>query len=180
MRVPIPVNLVSYDAGWPNMAIKFSGQLRALGDALITVHHIGSTSVAGMVAKPVIDLMPLVTNTDTLDAKRETIEALGYAWHGEYGVKGRRFCTLAGEDGNRVAQLHFYVQGSPNARRQLAFRDYLRAFPDVAAAYVVEKQRACALFPDDSTAYSAEKGAWIREIEAKALDWFADDTDVVR
>lgn len=178
MRVPISVNLVSYNADWPEMAREFSARLNALDDVLGIVHHIGSTSVCGMVAKPIIDLMPLITDIEALDAKREIVEALGYIWHGEYGVEGRRFCTLADKDGNRVAQLHFYALGSPHARRQLAFRDYLRAFPDVAASYVVEKQRACALFPDDSTAYSAEKGAWIREVEAKALDWFAKDTDV--
>jgi GrpB-like predicted nucleotidyltransferase (UPF0157 family) len=177
MTVPIPVTLVSYNAGWPEKAKRFSDGLGILGATLVAVHHIGSTSVVGMLAKPVIDLMPLVSDVEALDAKRDLIESLGYVWHGEYGVEGRRFCTFADEDGYRVAQLHFYAAGSPHARRQLAFRDYLRAFPDVAADYGIEKQRAAALFPDNSTAYANEKGAWIRATEVKALDWFSDKAD---
>jgi GrpB-like predicted nucleotidyltransferase (UPF0157 family) len=75
------------------------------------------------------------------------------------------------ETGVRLVQLHCYQNGSHNAKRQLAFRDYLRAFPDVAAAYEAEKRRASALFPDNSVDYSREKGAFIRAAEAKALAW---------
>ena len=171
MTIAIAVNLVGYNPAWPRMAAQFSAQLEVLGPLLAVVHHIGSTSVVGMVAKPVIDLMPLVADLAEFDRKQGDIEALGYAWHGEYGIEGRRFCTLADADGTRIAQLHFYEQSSLHAKRQLAFRDYLRAFPDVAGAYVVEKRRACALFPNDSTAYSGEKGAWIRGVEVKALAW---------
>ena len=174
MTVPIPVTLVRYDADWPSKANILSDKLGVLGDTLVVVHHIGSTSVVGMLAKPVIDLMPLVGDIAALDDKRELVESLGYVWHGEYGVEGRRFCTYADENGSRSAQLHFYAIGSPHAKRQLAFRDYLRAFPNVAADYAVEKQRAAALFPDNSTAYANEKGPWIRAAEVKALDWFAE------
>ena len=162
MTVPIAVNLVEYNPEWPGMAARHLERLRSLGTTLVAIHHIGSTSVPGMVAKPVIDLMPLVRDIEELDARQAEVEALGYRWHGEYGVSGRRYCTLEDQDGQRVVQVHFYEKGSPHARRHLAFRDYLRAFPDVAADYVVEKRRACALFPDNSTAYSNEKGAWIR------------------
>ena len=171
MSIAIAVNLVSYNHAWPRMAAQFSKQLGMLGELLTEVHHIGSTSVPGLTAKPVIDLMPLVSDLAELDRKQADVEAIGYGWHGEYGVDGRRFCTLADPGGTRIAQLHFYEYASPHAKRQIAFRDYLRAFPDVAGAYAIEKHRACALFPHDSTAYSKEKGAWIQRVEKKALAW---------
>jgi GrpB-like predicted nucleotidyltransferase (UPF0157 family) len=68
--------------------------------------------------------------------------------------------------------LHFFEADSPQAKRHIAFRDYLRAHREVAEAYEIEKRRARELYPDNSHAYSDEKGAWIRNIETKALIWF--------
>ena len=64
---------------------------RALGDALLEVHHIGSTAVPGLDAKPVIDMMPVVRDPASADARRESPEALGYEWCGEFGIPGRRY-----------------------------------------------------------------------------------------
>jgi GrpB-like predicted nucleotidyltransferase (UPF0157 family) len=147
--------------------------LRALGSIIVTVHHIGSTSVRGLAAKPIIDLMPLVTALADLDPERSRVEALGYRWHGEFGVPGRRYCTLSDEGGERIVQLHFFKVDSPQVQRHIAFRDYLRAHPEVAGAYEREKRRARDLHPNDSHAYTDEKAAWIEHIEARALIWFA-------
>ncbi|MEQ1689064.1 MAG: GrpB family protein, partial [Sphingopyxis sp.] len=148
--------------------------LAPLGDVLIAIHHIGSTAVPGLTSKPVIDLMPIVVNLEALDARRGDVEALGLRWNGEFGVDGRRFCTLNDAAGKRLANVHFYAQGSPHAKRHLALRDYLRNHGDVAAAYAVEKKRAQAIHPNDSVAYSAEKGAWIRATLGKALRDYGD------
>jgi GrpB-like predicted nucleotidyltransferase (UPF0157 family) len=108
-----------------------------------------------------------------LDRERGLVETLGYDWHGELGISGRRYCTLSDETGSRIVQLHFFVVNSPHAKRHIAFRDYLRTHPEVAGAYEKEKHRARDLYPNDSHAYSDEKGAWIRHMEVKALIWFA-------
>jgi GrpB-like predicted nucleotidyltransferase (UPF0157 family) len=168
----IAVELLPHDPRWAGMAADYAAGLGTLGPDLLAVHHIGSTSIAGIAAKPVIDLMPIVTDLEALDAAQGKVEALGYVWRGEFGIDGRRYCTLEDAAGKRLAQLHFYAKGSPHTRRHLAFRDYLRAFPEVAAAYEQEKHRARAIHPDNSHDYSAEKGAWIRATEAKALAWF--------
>jgi GrpB-like predicted nucleotidyltransferase (UPF0157 family) len=175
MLLAIPVHIAAYDPRWPALAGHYAGELAVLRPSLVTVHHIGSTSVVGLSAKPVIDLMPIVKDLASLDSMRGRVEALGYGWHGEFGIDGRRYCTLADDAGKRIVQLHFYAQGSLHARRHLAFRDYLRAHPAVAADYEAEKLRARALHPDNSHAYSEEKGAWIRAAEAKALAWFVGD-----
>ena len=173
MLKPIPVILAPPNPDWPQMAAAHAGRLQVLGPVLVIVHHIGSTAVPGLAAKPIIDLMPLVTGLDDLDRERGRVEALGYNWHGELGIAGRRYCTLSDETGVRIAQLHFFKADSPHAARHIAFRDYLRAHPDAARAYENEKRRARDLHPDDSHAYSDEKAAWIQNMEATSLIWFA-------
>jgi len=172
MTQPIPVLLAEYDPDWPQMAVRHAERLQVLGSTLVIVHHIGSTSMPGLAAKPIIDLMPLVTDLANLDRQRGNIEALGYKWHGELGIPGRRYCNLSDEAGARIAQLHFFEVGSPHAVRHLAFRDYLRTHPGVALDYEKEKRRARELHPDDSFAYTDEKAAWIKNTEATALIWY--------
>lgn len=172
MPAPFPVVLAAYDPEWPRMANEHSARLRVLGAALVAVHHIGSTSVPGLAAKPIIDLMPLVSDLDGLERGRARIEALGYGWHGELGIAGRRYCTLCDAAGARIAQLHFFTADSPHVLRHIAFRDYLRAHPERARAYEREKRRARDLHPDDSHAYTDEKAAWVRDAEARAVAWF--------
>jgi GrpB-like predicted nucleotidyltransferase (UPF0157 family) len=176
MSISIAVHLVDYDPAWPVRAAAYSEKLKPLEPVLLAVHHIGSTAVPGLSAKPVIDLSPIVTSIAELDVHEAEVKALGFGWHREFGVEGRRFCTLDDDNGDRLANLHFYANGSPHARRQIAFRDYLIAHPEVAADYAAEKRRARELYPDDSHAYSNEKGAWIRAVETKALAWVVGET----
>jgi GrpB-like predicted nucleotidyltransferase (UPF0157 family) len=170
---PIPVILAAYDPEWPRLAADHSRRLQALGSAIVIVHHIGSTSVPGLAAKPIIDLMPIVSDLAELDRLRERVEALGYGWHGELGIAGRRYCTLDDQAGLRAVQLHIFQVNSPHVERHIALRDYLRAHPEIARAYENEKRRAQNLYPEDSHRYGDEKAAWIRDAEVKALDWYA-------
>ncbi|GAB2177546.1 GrpB family protein [Dongia sp. agr-C8] len=172
MLSAFPVRLVDYHPDWPRQAMERIARLRVLEPVLLAVHHIGSTAVPGLIAKPIIDLMPLVSDLTALDLERGAVEALGYRWHGEVGIPGRRYCTAEIGD-RRVAQLHFFTMGSPAARRHLAFRDYLRAHPGAAAAYAAVKRRARDLHPGDSHAYGAEKQPWIDQAEAQALAWYS-------
>jgi GrpB-like predicted nucleotidyltransferase (UPF0157 family) len=173
MPPPIPVVIAPYDLAWPALAQGHADRLReALGPALLAVHHVGSTSVAGLAAKPIIDLIPVVADLADVDRRRAHVEALGYDWHGELGVPGRRYCTLSSAAGDRLVQLHCFEAGSAHVTRHLAFRDYLRAHPQAAEAYEREKLRARDLHPNDSHAYTDEKSDWVRDLEAKALIWF--------
>ena len=177
MPAPIPVELVSHSPEWAERARIESERLqRAIGNALVTVHHIGSTSIPGIAAKPIVDLIPEVTSLEALDAAKEGIVALGYEWWGEYGMAGRRYCTLIDPaTGKRAVQLHCFATGSPQITRHLAFRDYMRRHPDRARAYEAEKTRARDLHPTDSHAYSDAKSAWIAAVEAEALaEWQAE------
>ena len=174
-RDKIAVELAAPDPAWALRARDEAAWLAAaLGEVLIETHHIGSTSIPGIRAKPIIDLLPVVTSLAALDARRETIEALGYLWRGAFGLEGRRYCPMNDPAaGKRVVQAHFYEQGSPQIERHLNFRDYLRAHPDQARAYEAEKIRAAGLQPDDTLAYNAEKNDWIAAADIRAAAWAA-------
>jgi GrpB-like predicted nucleotidyltransferase (UPF0157 family) len=166
------VELVAHDQAWAARAASEAQRLSgAVGDALITVHHIGSTSIPNIKAKPVVDLLAVVSDLAALDAREAHVRALGYDWRGEFGIVGRRYCPLDDAGGRRVVHAHFFAEGSEDIARHLAFCRYLQAHPDEAQAYEAEKLRAAALHPDDTGAYTEEKGAWIRACEARALAW---------
>ncbi len=167
----IAVELRPHDPGWAEDAQREAQRVAdAVGDLIVSVHHIGSTAVPNICAKPILDLMPVVRNLSELDVARPVFERLGYQWWGEYGLQGRRYCTFDDpETSRRKVQLHCFQAGSPEIERLLAFRDYLKSNPDLARAYEVEKMRCRALHPNDSNAYSACKGEWIRRVEAEAL-----------
>lgn len=140
------------------------------GSNLITVHHVGSTAIPGICAKPILDLLPEVIALDALDHAKSSLENLGYDWWGEYGIAGRRYCTRNdSSSGRRLIQLHCFQTGGPEIERHLAFRDYLRANPDVALAYDQEKRRCRDLHPEDSHAYTDAKAQWIASVMPHAL-----------
>lgn len=169
------VELVDPQRDWAEKARAEAGRLtHAIGDTLLVVHHIGSTSIPGIKAKPVIDLLPVVASLATLDARESSVIALGYEWRGEFGLPGRRFLPLT-RDGKRLFNVHCYERSNPEITRHLAFRDFLRAHPEIAKAYEAEKIRAAAICPDDVLAYNDQKNAWIKEAEHKALKWYVPE-----
>ncbi|WP_461043535.1 GrpB family protein [Spirosoma harenae] len=146
----------------------------ALGNLLITVHHIGSTAIPTIGAKPIVDLIPVVRNLEEFDQHRTTLEALGYQWRGAYGLAGRRYCTKVDVATRRKSiHLHCYQVGSFEIERHLAFRDYLLARPDLAHSYYQEKARCQRLHGQDSQAYSQCKSEWIKRVEGEAIAHFA-------
>lgn len=166
------VVLVPPSPHWEETARQESERFaQALGDNLVVIHHVGSTSIPGIWAKPVIDLAPEVNNIDALDGLQARIRELGYEYWGEYGLPGRRFCPRIAPNGLRLANVHCYQSGDPGLHRHLAFRDYLRAHPEIASEYEREKLRARDLHPHDLYAYNDEKDAWIRRVEKEAIEW---------
>ena len=165
------VELVPHDPTWAAQADVESERLaQAIGGTLIRIEHVGSTSIPGIVAKPTIDLMPLVRSLAELDARRPQVEALGYIWRGEFGIPGRRYC-IREEQRRRLFHVHCHQVGHPGIAETLNFRDYLRAHPDEAQTYEVQKRLAAATHPADTLAYSKAKSDWIKACIDRATEW---------
>lgn len=171
MPAPIKVELLPYSPTWKQAAKDESLRiLQALEGCIVAVHHIGSTAIPGIHAKPIIDLLPVVRNVSELDEKMGVFLQLGYRYWGEYGIVGRRYCTLEEPStGRRKFQLHCFEPASREIERHLAFRDYLRANPLKAQEYATEKHRCRELHPNNSHAYSDAKAAWIEACLSEAL-----------
>lgn len=164
--------LAPHDSAW---ATAFAREASAIADALpdlpITLHHIGSTAVPGIVAKPVIDMLGVVPSCEAMDACAPRLAALGYEALGEFGIPGRRYFRKNAPDGARSHQLHVFASDSPEVPRHLNFRDYLRAFPAAAAAYAALKQELAARCVGDVRCYTEGKTAFIREADRRAAAW---------
>lgn len=167
--MPRPVDLAPHDPRWAAAAAAEIARVTAAAPGVwLSVRHVGSTAVPGLVAKPVLDLIAEAGTLEALDQARPALEALGYAWRGENGVAGRRYCTLDDpETGTRRVHLHCHAARDPAVARAVAFRDALRARPVLAAGYAAEKRRCATLHPQDSGAYAACKAGWIGRVLAE-------------
>ena len=118
------ITVVPHDAAW---AAEFDRASRLVADAcghrLIEIHHIGSTAIPGIYAKPVIDMLAVVDDVTRLDACNPQVAALGYEPMGEFGIPGRRYFRRDDAAGVRTHQVHAFEAGSPDVTRHLAFRD---------------------------------------------------------
>lgn len=166
------VYVVPYDPAWATEFDRESPRVAsALGDNVVEIHHIGSTAIPGIYAKPIIDLLVGVRNLDAVDARGSAMADLGYEGLGEFGIPGRRYFRKNDEHGLRSHQVHVFVRDSPDMDRHLAFRDYMRAHPDTAEEYSNLKRKVAARHPDDIFGYMEGKDAFIKEVEAKAIAW---------
>lgn len=165
------VEVVEYDPTWTGKFEEESGKIRRLFDSeLVAIHHIGSTSVPGLDAKPIIDMMPVVRQIERVDGLIGHMEALGYRSFGEHGIPGRRFFAK-GED-VRTVHVHIFEAEDEGVVRHLAFRDYLMAFPDVRIEYAALKKQLASQHPDDIESYIQGKQEWVSETERVATTWY--------
>ncbi|MEL6864240.1 MAG: GrpB family protein [Bacteroidota bacterium] len=165
------LTVVDYNPNWPNAFEQEAIHLRALlGELLVEIHHIGSTAVPNLKAKPIIDMMPEVTSLAALDDKSEVMIQLGYEVMGEMGIPGRRYFRKGGE--HRTHQVHAFVAGDPNIQRHLAFRDYLRTHKEIAAEYGALKSQIAQNTHNNIEKYWQAKAPFIQFHESKALAWY--------
>lgn len=165
--------VVAYRPEWRSDFLREAAALRAALVSLeITFHHIGSTSIEGMRAKPIIDLLGEAEDLTAVDASSDIFVALGYEAMGEYGIAGRRYFRKMDGNGVRTHHLHVFATGSPHVERHLAFREYLRAHSETAAAYSDLKARLTARDDASWDSYVEGKAPFIQDVEPKAIAWF--------
>ncbi|WP_455810531.1 GrpB family protein [Pseudomonas graminis] len=160
--------VVPYDDRWPEMFEAESLLIkRLLGGMAKDVHHIGSTSVPGLSAKPVIDMLLEVSDINELDKYHSAMTQAGYVARGENGIAGRRYFIKGGDQ--RSHQVHAFAVGDMQVLRHLAFRDYLRRNKDIAEEYAEIKHAAALLSRNDTHRYSALKAKFIERHQQLAL-----------
>lgn len=163
--------VTEYNSKWAGLFQQEAGRLKEiLGDNLLQIFHIGSTSVPGLKAKPIIDIMPVVRDVRLVDALAPAFEGLGYEVLGEFGMPGRRYMRKGGD--NRTHQVHvFQFDNITDVMRHLVFRDYLRCHPEVCTAYGNLKSALAKQYPTDILAYGDGKEDFVRQVEDNALEW---------
>ncbi len=159
-----PVVIVEYDPSWPARFRALEERVRsALGLIVVAIEHVGSTSVPGLAAKPIIDLDVVVDPSDVREAI-DRLAAVGYVHEGDLGVPGREtFTPPPGEPHH----LYLTPAGNRELRRHLLFRGYLRAHPDVAASYADLKRSLAERHRDDRETYTEAKREFIEETLAR-------------
>lgn len=166
------IEVVPHDPRWREEFEKEAKHIAAaLGENVAGVHHIGSTSIPGIYAKPVIDILVEVRDIAEVDKRSAEIESRGYEIMGEFGIAGRRYFRRDNAEGVRTHQVHSFEAGSSEAVRHLAFRDYLIAHPEEARAYSELKKRLAAEHPYSMEDYMDGKDGFIKEMEKRAVAW---------
>ena len=163
------VRIADYDPAWP---AEFEAERARLEPVLAPwlageIHHVGSTSVPGLGAKPVIDILAEVTSLEESRAAIEPLQALSYCWFPYQEQRMNWFCKPSPE--HRTHHLHLVVPGSEAWREELAFRDALRAEPATAQAYEQLKRRLAEEHANDREAYTVAKTAFVESVLARVL-----------
>lgn len=169
------IEVLPYDEEWAALFEKEKELLQGIfSEELVAIHHIGSTSIRGMKAKPIIDIMPVVKDIERIHLYNDSMRMAGYEPKGENGLPGRRYFQKGGDQ--RTHHVHMYQQGHPDIHRHLAFRDYVSSHPDAMAAYASLKEELAKKFRYDGQAYADGKSGLVRQIDEAALAWYLNRT----
>jgi len=165
------VELVPHNPEWSQLADEEAKLiLENLSIPIIGIYHIGSTSVPGIKAKPIIDFVMEVKDLEDVIQSITVLEGLGYISKGEYGIPGRQFFTKDSH-GERSHHLHVFQTGHPDIERHLVFRDFLRANPEAAREYEKIKEKLAKRFPKASGSYTEAKSDFILSMDEVARYW---------
>lgn len=158
--MPEVIVIQPYDARWPeDFEIIRARLAAALGDTALRIEHVGSTSVPGLAAKPVIDLDIVIARETDLPRAISKLQVIGYRYEGEKGIPGRH--AFGAPAGLPVHHLYVCALGNRELKRHLAFRDYLRANPLEAEKYAELKYNLARQFGSDRDGYSEAKTTFV-------------------
>lgn len=157
------IEVVPYDSEWITQFEVESKKIKeALGDNCITVHHVGSTAVPGLWAKPIIDMIPVVKNIFEVDQRNRQMESLNYLVKGESGMLFRRYFQR--KSSLPACNIHVYEEGSGEIERLTKLRDFLKANADYREEYSNLKRKISAQ-TNDITDYTLSKDGFIKIID---------------
>ena len=159
------VIVLPYDRAWNEAFRKIKEEIEnAIGDLIMCIEHVGSTSVEGMSAKPCIDVDVVIKDYSVFDAVVNRLAEIGYIHEGDLGIKDRE--AFKYEDKPHLMNHHLYVcpQNSEELHRHITFREYLRSNPNAVEKYSKVKETAAKLYPNDIDKYIKYKAPCIEEM----------------
>jgi len=172
------IEVVDYDPAWISAFEKEAAILNAVFEQrVIKVHHVGSTAVPGLAAKPIIDILVVLDHTDDINSFDRAMEDVGYRVRGECldalipGTPGR-FYFIKETNGVRSHHVHVCAKGHWEIFDKLAFRDYLRAHSNKATAYGELKRSIAARYRFDNIGYMRAKDNFVKSTLLEAQRWY--------
>ena len=159
------VIVLPYDMAWKTAFEEIKKELEeAIGDLIIGIEHVGSTSVEGLAAKPCIDLDVIISDYSVFETVVCKLKTIGYIHEGDLGIKDREAFKYS--DKPHLLNHHLYVcpQDSEELHRHITFRDFLRSNPEAVKKYSLSKETAAQLFPDSIDQYIEYKSPCIEEL----------------
>lgn len=159
------VIVLPYDPAWESAFDAIRAEIEeAAGDLILGIEHVGSTSVEGMSAKPIIDLDVIIRDDSVFGEVVTRLGAIGYIHEGDLGIRDRE--AFRYDDKPHLMKHHLYVcpRKSEELRRHVTFRDYLRSHPEAVKQYSTVKEAAARQFPDSIDRYMAYKNPCIQEL----------------
>jgi len=165
--MPRKVELLPHDSTWADKYQEEAHSLTTvLSPEIIAIHHIGSTAIPDIFAKPIIDILIEVKEINRIDHYNNLMATLGYAAHGEYGIPERRYFSKD-KEGTHTYHVHIFQIGNPEIDRHIKFRDHLITHPDDAQAYSLLKIELAKIFPEDVDQYTEAKSDFIQSVSEK-------------
>ena len=159
------VVVLPYDAAWKSAFEDIKIEIEnVLGNLIIAIEHVGSTSVEGMSAKPCIDIDVIIKDHSVFDAVVSKLASIGYIHEGDLGIKDREAFKYTDKPHLMTHHLYVCTQDSEELRRHITFRDFLRGSPEAVKRYSAVKEEAARRFPCDIDGYMEYKSSCIREL----------------
>lgn len=165
-------HIIDYDSDWPMRFEQITGRLREFLDADCQMHHVGSTSVPGMPAKDIVDIV-VQSPKGSMPLIIEVLAKAGYTHAGDRGLRGREtFRPDPGSDACRLPAHHLYAceSGVYQLRKHLAFRDYLIARPE-RAKWLAGQKIAVDAAAENRDGYIKNKSECYSIITAESMEW---------
>ena len=164
------LGVVSYNPNWKDMYKEESEKIKnVLSDIIIDIHHIGSTAIPGIKAKPVIDIHVEVKDIEGVAQYNRKMKEFEYEAMGEYGIPKRRFFRRGGN--KRTHHIHIFQVGNEEIERHINFKEYLISHPDKGQEYSKLKEKLANKYTYNVENYTNGKSDFIKEIDKKAKLW---------
>ena len=162
------VIVLPYDEAWKSDFDKIKSEIEeVIGDLIIKIEHVGSTSVEGMSAKPCIDIDVVIKDYSVFNDVVEKLKTIGYIHEGDLGIKDREAFKYENKPHLKMHHLYVCPQFSKELHRHITFRDFLKNNPDAIKKYSEVKEKGAELFPYDIDKYIEYKTPCIENLYAQ-------------